>query len=234
MRSASIGRGVAHSDRVIGWGGWPGSAHLSAAALDRSLRTPARGTEMAQRRDDRRAAPGSACGGGEDVLQGGAAREAAAVRHLHGPGERRARSSAPSRRCQRLAVRRAPLAGVPDAAGGAGSGGEPGRRLELGRVHDAGAGAVARAAPRTHGRLAARRTRAAGLVRMAAPAPRGGGALLRRRASGARHRGSASPGGPWAGATPERPDDASLVPGGPVAAARGLSLRSAGPPGRRA
>lgn len=160
------------------------------------------------------------------LLQARGDGRSAPVRDLRRAGSGPARAAAPAGRRVGVAVRGPSGPGVPVLAPGTGPGGEPVSRLAGRGVHDG------RPADRPHpppatARRAASRPPAPGLVRLAGPAAGGGGGVRGRGGAGGGDRAAAPARGPGGGDRADRPDDAALVPGGPLA--RCVPRRRRGP-----
>ena len=188
-----------------------------ASTVNDKWRNPrdGRGTPSAQSGAAPVVAVDARWGHGEDAVQGAGDGEAAPVRDLHGTGTRAPGAAAAPVRDLGVAVRGAPLAGVPQQPGGAGFRRVVIRCMERRGVHDG------RAAPPADGpsapHRAARARAAAGVVRLAAAPPGGGGQVGARRGGGARDRRAAEPPRPRRRDGTQRPDDAALVRGGALA-----------------
>ena len=165
----------------------------------------------------------------EEPLQGITPRFPAAVPDLHGPGTGGAGGAPPPVRRLGVAVRGAPLRGVPALAGGARPGRVPLARVAGGGVDDGPPAAGARR-PHAPGPIGSRARAAPPRQLLVAGPPDPGRGGLRRRAATR----PGDPGDPRDGTVrgrrhPIRTDDAPLVPRGPV----GHLRPGARPTGRR-
>jgi hypothetical protein len=151
-------------------------------------------------------------GGAGELLQGGAPREAPAVRHLRRTRPGAAGALAPGQRGLAVALRPSPGSRVPRQTSRAGSGREPAGRVQRGRLPDQGPLPGHRRAPEPRAG-AARGASPSRLLLLAGASGRGRAALRSRGGAAAGHRRAPGPARPGAGAGALGADHAPLVPG---------------------